>query len=78
MSKRLDQEKENKLTPIRYQYAKEKIREYGYIIAAWDGVQIRFIYKGETVILWPYTGWHSGKTIKDGRGIENLLKQIKP
>jgi len=26
--------------------------------------------------VWPYTGWFSGKGVKDGRGIKKLLKQI--
>ena len=33
--------------------------------------------KGERVMVYPYTGWFTGKTVKDGRGINNLLKQIK-
>lgn len=42
-----------------------------------DSKCLIFQYKGETVRFYPYTGWHTGKTIKDGRGLKNLLKQIK-
>ena len=38
---------------------------------------IEFLHNGATIKLFPYTGWHTGKTIKDGRGVRNLLKQLK-
>jgi len=33
--------------------------------------------KGSLVLYFPYSGWASGKTIKAGRGLKNLLSQIK-
>lgn len=38
---------------------------------------IEFEYKGHIVKYFPYSGWATGKTIKDGRGLDNLLKQLK-
>ena len=35
------------------------------------------MFDNEKVKFFPYSGWHTGKSIKDGRGIENLLKQLK-
>jgi len=31
---------------------------------------------GSTINFFPYSGWHSGKSIEDGRGFKNLLKQL--
>lgn len=37
---------------------------------------IRFRFRESVCFYWPYSGWASGKTIRDGRGLKNLLKQI--
>lgn len=74
---RLDTEKQAELEPKRIQFAKEAIDEAGYVITYEDKTKIQFKFKGETVTLFPYSGWHTGKTIVDGRGIEKLLLQIK-
>lgn len=41
-----------------------------------DGKKIIFDFNGHPVTLFPYSGWHTGKSIKDGRGFENLIKQL--
>lgn len=74
---RLDKERQIKLEPNRIEYAKKKIMEIGFDIFYESKTEIRFYYKSELVRLFPYTGWHSGKSIKDGRGLNNLLSQIK-
>lgn len=38
---------------------------------------IEFEYKGHSIKYFPYSGWATGKTIKDGRGLNNLIKQLK-
>lgn len=38
---------------------------------------IEFEYKGHIVKYFPYSGWATGKTIKDGRGLMNLINQLK-
>lgn len=63
-------------TKGRMGQAIESIEALGYEVDHSDN-EIWFFYKGGNVIFWPYTGWHSGETIKDGRGIKNLIKQIK-
>lgn len=35
-----------------------------------------FEHNGNKIKLYPYTGWFTGKGIKDGRGMKNLLKQL--
>ena len=37
---------------------------------------IEFTFNNERVKLFPFTGWHSGKSIKDGRSIKNLINQL--
>lgn len=74
---RLDKEKQTKLEPERVNYALSKLKELGKEIIYQDSTSIKFIHKSETVTFYPFSGWHTGKTIKDGRGINNLLNQIK-
>ena len=77
MSSRLDQEREARLQPKRMQVAIDAINKLGLPITYKDDVKIEFIYGGSKVSFFPYSGWHSGKSIKDGRGLDNLLKQLK-
>ena len=57
-------------------FAKDQLQSLGYEITYEDKTRLEFIYKGNTIKIFPYSGWHSGKGIKDGRGINELLKQI--
>lgn len=63
--------------PERMEYAVRKLTELGIEIIYRDKATIQFHHKGQLVRFFPYTGWHTGKSITDGRGIENLLKQLK-
>lgn len=62
--------------PQRMAYAMQELRKRCINPEQINDVKIEFIWKGETISFWPYTGWASGKSIEDGRGIKNLLKQI--
>lgn len=73
---RLDIERQKKLEPERIKWAKKKIQELGFDITFECETRIEFEFKGETVKLFPYSGWHTGKSIKDGRGIQKLLNQL--
>mgnify|MGYP003608199111 CR=1 FL=1 len=75
---RLDTDKQKTLEPKRMDYAVKQITELGYEITAQYPTELRFNYKGFTIRLFPYSGWFTGKSVKDGRGIDNLLEQIKP
>lgn len=74
---RLDTDRQNALEPKRIEYAVEKIQALGIEIVSRDERKITFLFKNETVTLFPYSGWHTGKSIKDGRGIGLLLKQLQ-
>lgn len=76
MSNRLDQEREAELQPKRIKSCKEKLESLGFTVKEHDNTQLSFIFKGSRISFWPYSGWHTGKTIKDGRGFKNLLNQI--
>lgn len=61
----------------RTDYAEMEIEDLGYKVTRVDDNLITFKYKGKTIQFFPYTGWASGRGIKDCRGIKNLIKQIK-
>jgi len=73
---RLDKDRQENLEHKRLEYAKSRIEGIGHAITYESDKEIRFMYKGKTVYFFPYSGWHTGQSIKDGRGIEKLLKQI--
>jgi hypothetical protein len=77
MSNRLDQEREEKLQPMRMEYAIQKLTGLGFEVDKLSETAIAFEHKGAMVTFYPYSGWATGKSIKDGRGIDNLLKQLK-
>lgn len=59
------------------EYAEEKLAELNIFATRISDSELHFEWKGNTIKLFPYSGWHTGKGIKDGRGIDNLLKQLK-
>lgn len=77
MSNRLDKELEAKLQPIRMNTALVELDKVGILEFFTDETTIRFTHKGETVTYFPYSGWATGKSIKDGRGLQKLLRQLK-
>lgn len=74
---RLDTERQNKLEPIRMRTAINEILRLGLTILNCTDKMIEFEYKGSNIKYYPYSGWATGKTIKDGRGLENLINQLK-
>ena len=61
----------------RMDYAKKKFEERGIVYIHNENIKaLEFAYKGCVIRFFPYTGWASGRTIQDCRGIGNLLKQI--
>lgn len=73
---RLDKQREQHLQPKRMEYSINELKKRGVEIVFQDKTTIRFTFKGNTIELYPYSGWHQGKGIKAGRGINNLLKQL--
>lgn len=74
---RLNIDRQNELEPVRLEHAIMEITNLGLKITSITQKMIEFEFKGSTVMFYPYSGWATGKTIKDGRGLNNLLKQLK-
>lgn len=74
---RLDIDRQKELEPKRMAFAIKALEKAGFNPIRVNESKIEFNYLEEVISFWPYSGWHSGKSIKDGRGIENLLKQLK-
>ena len=74
---RLDKERQQELEPQRINFAVQKLSEIGIEVTSKDSTKITFDWQGSKITFFPYSGWHTGKGIKDGRGINNLLKQLK-
>ena len=73
---RLDIDRQLTLEPIRMKSAKDFITKLGYEITLETDKELDFEFKGCIIKFFPYSGWHSGGSIKDGRGLKKLLKQI--
>lgn len=73
---RLGINRQRELEPKRIRFAVDLLESKGFEITYIDNTKIKFVYSDHPVTLYPYSGWHTGKSIKDGRGIENLLKQL--
>jgi len=77
MGNRLDQERKERLEEPRMDYAIRKLTEADYEVCRFSDNELHFLFKGNNIKLFPYSGWHTGKGIKDGRGLQKLLDQIK-
>ena len=75
--KALRKERREQRQSPRMKFAKDEIERLGYVVTVVSETTIMFEFRGETVRVYPYTGWFTGKTVTDGRGISKLLKQIK-
>lgn len=73
---RLNTEKQEALEPVRVAHAKKQIEALGHKILFESSGELRFEFRGNMVKLFPYSGWHTGASIDDGRGLDNLLKQL--
>lgn len=69
-------ERQNELEAGRIIYALNQLNKIGYNVEQPDPRTLRFMHNGSPVILYPYTGWFTGKTVTDGRGIHNLIRQL--
>lgn len=74
---RLDTERQKELEPQRIANAKKSIEALGIEITLETETMLCFEFKGSVVRIFPYSGWHTGATITDGRGLKKLLDQLK-
>jgi len=74
---RLNQDRQKRLEPRRMKAAQKALEKLGYEVLVIGRTQLRFEHRGKLVNYFPYSGWASGSTIKDGRGLQKLLNQLK-
>jgi hypothetical protein len=74
---RLNTKRQAELEPKRMETAIEKLAELNISATRISDSELEFEWKGNMIKYWPYSGWHTGKGIKDGRGLQKLLKQLK-
>lgn len=74
---RLDTERQKELEPKRMKFAMNAVKKLGYEITHEEDTWFTFAYKGCPVKFFGYSGWFTGRTVKDGRGLQNLINQIK-
>lgn len=53
----------------------KELEKLGYEVTI-RGKEIFFLHNFEVIILFPYSGWFSGKGIGSGRGLKNLIKKL--
>lgn len=61
----------------RMKYALAELNKLGVTILHYDETKIVIDNNFSKVTFYPFTGWFTGKSVKDGRGIKNLLKQLR-
>lgn len=79
MGKRLvPQEVIDKITKDRLDHAIRLFKENGITHSEFDqeSKSMKVYHKGSAITFFPYTGWFTGKSVVDGRGINNLIRQI--
>lgn len=75
---RLDTERQSELEPKRVEYVRSVLIDLGYeVVFGKTKTELKFTHNGHTIIIFPYSGWFSGKGIGSGRGINNLLAKLK-
>lgn len=69
--------KDLELQKTRLESCVDALIQLGIDITYCDETRLEFIHKGHLVKFFPYTGWHTGKSIVDGRGFKHLTNQLK-
>lgn len=72
-----NKERQQELQPARMQYAISRIKALGYEVTQVDNATLQFIHNDSPILVYPYTGWFTGKSVSDGRGIHVLIGQLK-
>lgn len=72
----VSKDRRNKFESSRMKFAMKTLEDIGYETTEVNHQSFTINVDGNTVRVFPYTGWFSGKGIKDGRGIQYLKKQL--
>ncbi len=62
----------------RRRTAEKRLHDLGFV-TQWDEMSrcIAFQHNESIIRFWPWKGWFSGRGVKDGRGLDKLIKQLK-
>lgn len=71
------EEHRGRIEADRIRYARKALESLGYEVTEASAACLTFEYRGHMVRLYPYTGWFCGKSVKDGRGLNRLIKQLR-
>jgi len=74
---RLDKDKQKKLEPKRIKNVKKTLSQMGfetYLTKCEKGLKCN--REGVSFIIYPYSGWWSGKGIGQGRGFVKLIEKL--
>lgn len=74
---RLNQYRQEKLEPKRMTFAIQQIEKLGYTVTRLNSTTLEFYHKNKRIIFHPYSGWATGASINDGRGLALLIHQLK-
>jgi len=73
---RLNIEKQMELEPVRMKAVEEELKARGLDPIIISTNEINFIFNGNMIKVFPYSGWHQGKGIKPDRGLRKLYAQL--
>ena len=63
----------------RTEHARRQLEDLGFSVTALpEQKALTFLFNGNAITFYPYKGWFSGKGVTSGRGLKNLLNQLKP
>ena len=74
---RLNIERQKTVEPKRMEHCKSTLEKMGFKVDEVSDTELNIEVEGTKVILFPYSGWFSGKLVKDGRGFKKLVYQLK-
>ena len=65
------------ISEVKHNDFKKTIEDLGFKITLETKSSIHFDFNGRDVCIYPKSGWCTGKTIEDCRGLDKLLEQIQ-
>ena len=62
--------------PGRADYTKRRLREIGITRIIEEGYVLIIEHRGRKIRYSPFTGGYTGKGVKSGKGLENLIREL--
>ncbi|RZM30574.1 MAG: hypothetical protein EOO88_00320 [Pedobacter sp.] len=74
---RLNIERQMEFEPIRMKSVEDELLARGFEPIIISTNEISFLFNGNVIKVFPYSGWHQGKGIKADRGLRKLYAQLE-